>query len=209
VTDGRLAAGLAVAPLCFALTFRGPRERFWDRMTRTGLTLGTFGMLSDGAARRLRFGPRDVAIGFASAAVQFGTFRAGDRIARRVMPTGGEDIADIYALRTLRAPGELAARLAVVISPAEEIFWRGFVQSRLMRRLGRWRGAAAAAGVYGGVHLVTGNMTLAGAATVAGAHWCALFAAGASLPALIVSHAAWDIWIFLVQPTVDIPAPPG
>ena len=73
-----------------------------------------------------------------------------------------------------------------------------------MRRFGRWKGAAIAAGAYGGVHVTSGNFTLLGAAGVAGAHWCALYAAGVPLGALIVSHVAWDIWIFLVQPTGEI-----
>ena len=40
------------------------------------------------------------------------------------------------------------------------------------------------------------------AAGVAGAHWAALYALGMPLGALIVSHAAWDVWIFLLQPTI-------
>ena len=57
---------------------------------------------------------------------------------------------------------------------------------------------------YGGVHIVTGNFTLFGAAGIAGAHWCALYAAGVPLGALVVSHVTWDVWIFLVQPTGEV-----
>ena len=35
-----LALGIAAAFAAFGLTFRGPRARFWDRMTATGLVLG-------------------------------------------------------------------------------------------------------------------------------------------------------------------------
>ena len=49
--------------------------------------------------------------------------------------------------------------------------------------------------------MATGNPTLIGAAGVAGAYWSALAAAGVSMPALIVSHIVWDIWIFLIAPT--------
>ena len=52
--------------------------------------------------------------------------------------------------------------------------------------------------------MVTGNATLVGAATVAGGVWSALAALGVPMPALIVSHIVWDIWIFLVQPTQPI-----
>jgi len=131
----------------------------------------------------------------------YGIFQIGDRMARQIMPSGAEDIDHVYALRTLRPRAEIAARLALVIAPAEELFWRGFLQRRLAHRLGPWRGAAATAALYGGAHLVTANPTLIGAAGMAGATWSALAAAGMPMPALIVSHAAWDIWIFLVAPT--------
>jgi membrane protease YdiL (CAAX protease family) len=197
----RLWAGLAAAYTGFAMTFRGPRSRFWQRMTVTGLALGSLALATHPELRRLRPRPQDVGAGLAAAAGLYGVFQVGDRLARRIMPRGGDDIGDIYALRGLRPRGEIAARLAFVIAPAEELFWRGFVQTRLSHRLGRWRGAAAAAALYGGAHLATANLTLIGAAGVAGASWSALAAAGVPMPALIVSHIAWDIWIFLIAPT--------
>jgi uncharacterized protein len=197
-----LALGLAAAQIAFALTFRGPRPSFWQRMTLTGLSLGSFALAVSPESRRLRIGGRDVVMGLASAGVLYATFQVGDRFARRFVPGGERQIRDIYALRTLRPRSEIALRLVAVVGPAEEIFWRGFVQATFARILGRWRGAAAGAAAYGGVHIVTGNFTLFGAAGVAGAHWAALYALGMPLGALIVSHAAWDVWIFLLQPTI-------
>lgn len=203
---GRLALGLglAAAQAAFALTFRGPRPRFWRRMTLTGISLGSFALVVSPPARRVRIGAREVAMGLASASALYATFQAGDRFARRFVPGGEGQIRDIYELRTLRPPAEIGARLVAVIGPAEELFWRGMVQAAFMRWLGRWRGAAAGAAAYGGVHLVTGNFTLFGAAGIAGAHWSAAYAAGVPLGALIVSHAAWDVWIFLLQPTMEV-----
>ncbi len=202
-----VAVGLAAAQACFAATFRGPRDRFWDSMTLTGLALGGYALLARPALRSTRIRPAHVALGAASAAVLYGTFAVGDRVARRIVPSGSQDIAEIYALRDLRPRGEIALRLVTVIGPAEELFWRGLVQGGLMTRYGRWRGAALAAAAYGGVHVVTGNFTLFGAAGIAGAHWCALYAAGVPLGALVVSHQLWDVWIFLVQPTGDVGGP--
>jgi hypothetical protein len=173
-------------------------------MTRTGLGLGSLALLTSRPARRVRIGPAEVALGLASAATLYATFRVGDAFARRFVPGGDAQIQDIYALRTIRPRPEIAVRLATIIGPAEELFWRGLVQAALMERYGRWRGAALAAMAYGGVHIVTGNFTLFGAAGVAGAHWCALYAAGVPLGALVVSHVTWDVWIFLVQPTEDV-----
>ncbi|GAC1329639.1 MAG: type II CAAX endopeptidase family protein [Mycobacteriales bacterium] len=199
--DPLLPAGLAAAYVAFGLTFRGPRERFWQRMTGTGLGLGTLALASSPELRRTRLRPRDAASGLGSAAVLYGVFLIGDKLARRIMPSGDDDIGDIYALRTLRPPAEIALRLAAVIGPAEELFWRGFVQPRMQRRLGQWPGAAAGSAAYGLAHVVTGNATLVGAASVAGAFWSALAAAGVPMGSLVASHVAWDIWTFLVAPT--------
>jgi hypothetical protein len=190
-----LALGVAAAYAAFGLTFRGPRERFWDRMTTTGAVLGAFALAADRDARRTRIRPAEVVLGLASAAGLYALFRLGDTVARQVMPRGSEDIGNIYALRSLRARVELATRLAAAIGPSEELFWRGFVQPRA--------GYLASTALYGGAHVVTENWTLVAAATVAGAYWGLLRAVGLPLGALIVSHVVWDIWIFLVAPTEE------
>lgn len=200
-TPGVVVGSLAAGYGAFAATFRGPPQRFWPRMTGTGLLLGGTALLTDAELRAVRPRARDLLTGAAIATTLYAVFQVGDRAARLVLPSGGEDIAAIYRLRRLRPAGELAARLALVIAPAEELYWRGLVQAALTRRLGRVRGAALATGWYGGAHLATGNPTLIGAATVAGAAWSALAAAGVPMAALVASHAIWDIWIFLLEPT--------
>ena len=43
-----LGLGLLAATACFTATFRGPRDRFWARMTFTGLSLGSAALLVSG-----------------------------------------------------------------------------------------------------------------------------------------------------------------
>jgi CAAX protease family protein len=198
---GPMVVGVLGAGAAFAAVFNGPRDRFWSRMTATGLGLGGWALLTSRPSRRVGIGPGRAVAGLGSALGLYLTFKAGDRFVRRYVPGGDAQIREIYALRTLRPRAEIATRLALIVGPAEEIFWRGLVQSALMRRFGRWPGAALAAAAYAGVHVITGNFTLFGAAGVAGTHWCVLYAARVPLGTLIVSHVAWDIWIFLVQPT--------
>jgi hypothetical protein len=207
--EGAAAVGLGAAVGAFGWTFRGPRDRFWSRMTTTGLVLGGLALVANPRLRRTRVGPAEMFVGLASAAALYGTFKLGDAFARRFVPGGDEQIRDIYILRELAPRGETAARLVAVIGPAEELFWRGLVQEALMRRYGRWTGAAIAAVAYSAVHVTTGNFTLMGAAGVAGAHWCVLYAAGVPIGALVVSHCAWDVWIFLIQPTGSVEATAG
>jgi len=193
--------GLLIAYPAFALTFRGPRTRFWHRMTTTGAILGALAIAGDRSLQRPRLRPREAALGLGIAAGLYGIFQLGDRIARRILPSGDENIGDIYELRDISPRGEIALRLAAVIGPAEELFWRGLLQRSLASRIGRVPAAAASTAAYGGAHVVTGNIALIGAATVAGLYWGLLAAAGIPMAALVTSHVIWDIWIFLVSPT--------
>jgi membrane protease YdiL (CAAX protease family) len=194
--------GLAVAFVSLGRTFRGPRARFWPRMTWTGLTLGSLALMAQPRLRRTRFKPRDVALGVGSAGLLYVIFQIGDRLTRLILPQGAAEIGAIYGLEKLRPRKELAARLALIIGPAEELFWRGLMQTRLIEQFGPWAGYVLGTAAYGSAHLVTGNLALIGAATVAGAFWGGLAALGVPMEALIISHSLWDVFIFLIAPTV-------
>jgi membrane protease YdiL (CAAX protease family) len=200
--DPIVLIGLAFAFVFFGFTFRGPRSRFWQRMTWTGLTLGSLSLLAEPKLRRTRFGLREAALGLGSAGVLYIIFQIGDRLTRLILPKGAAEIGAIYGLEKLRPRQELAARLAFIIGPAEELFWRGLVQARLMKQFGPLPGYVLGTAAYGGAHLVTGNFTLIGAATVAGAFWGGLTALGMPPGVLIISHSFWDVFIFLIAPTV-------
>jgi len=163
--------------------------------------LGAYALLREPALRLERPRGRDLAIGFGSAAALYGIFRLGDPMARRIMPGGAGEIAGIYALRTASSRPAIAAALVLVIGPGEELFWRGLIQHTLQRKFGRLRGMLMTSSFYGGVHLVSKNLTLTGAAATAGLFWGALYAREGRLTPLIISHVTWDIWIFLVAPT--------
>lgn len=193
--------GLTLAFALFGFTFRGPRSRFWQRMTWTGLALGSLSLIAEPKLRRTRFGLCDVVLGLGSASILYVIFQIGDRLTRLILPKGEAEIGAIYGLEQLRPRQELAARLALIIGPAEELFWRGLVQARLMKQFGALPGYVLGTAAYGGAHLVTGNFTLIGAATVAGAFWGGLAALGVPPGALIISHSFWDVFIFLIAPT--------
>ncbi len=204
--DPVLMGALALAYALFAFTFRGPRSRFWNRMTGLGLTLGSVALAAEPNLRKPRFKWSDLWIGLGSAGVLYIIFQIGDRLARWLLPQGASQIDSIYRLRRLRPKGELAARLMLVIGPSEELFWHGFVEQRLIKRYGMIPGAVLGTMFYGSAHLLSGNLTLIGAASVAGAFWGGLAALGVPLSALIVSHMAWDVIIFLIAPTQKVEA---
>ncbi len=204
IKDKAFLGGLAAAFTAFALTFRGPRTQFWNRMTGTGLTLGSLALASRPHLRKTRIGPKDVALGIGSAGALYVIFQIGDRLARVIMPNGAAEIEDIYKLQNLGSKEIIAARLITIIGPAEELFWRGVVQGTLMDVLGKPLGTVVGTAAYGGAHLVTGNFTLIGAASIAGGFWGSLYAAGMPMGALIVSHSVWDVYTFLIAPTTEL-----
>ncbi len=199
-----LGFGAGLAAILFALTFRGQRKNFWTHMTGTGISLGGLALATQPELRRARIGLKEIILGLGSTAALYGIFHAGDRISRKIVPSGGQQIEEIYALKRIRPRNELMLRLGLIIGPAEEFFWRGFLQDGLMKKFGRLWGALLSIAAYGGVHIASGNFTLVGAATVAGAFWGGLYALGFPLGALIVSHIAWDNIIFLIAPTTKL-----
>jgi membrane protease YdiL (CAAX protease family) len=86
------------------------------------------------------------------------------------------------------------------IGPAEEIFWRGLVQQRLETRLGRWGALATASILYAAVHAWSMNLMLVAAALLCGLAWGFLFARTRNLWPCIISHAIWDVAIFVAFP---------
>jgi membrane protease YdiL (CAAX protease family) len=105
-----------------------------------------------------------------------------------------EPVRSLLGRFEARAPGP-ALILAFLVAPAEELFWRGVVQERLVRRLGAVRGVAAATAIAAAVALATGEPLLALAIVPTYAAWGALAAWRGSLAAPIVSHAAWTLAI--------------
>jgi hypothetical protein len=140
--EAATALGLAAALPAFAATFRGtarsilePHDGDRHRPRRPGARRQS--TTSADTHRRSGSGPWPGLGGRALRHLQL-----GDRFARRFVPGGDDQIRDIYSLRDLAPARETAARLVTIIGPAEELFWRGLVQEALMRRYGRWTGAA-------------------------------------------------------------------
>ncbi len=90
--------------------------------------------------------------------------------------------------------------LILIIIPGEEVFWRGFVQPRLIRAMGRIQGLMIAATMYALAHIWTGNPMLVAAAMTAGIVWGALYEWKKSLVLIIISHLVFDLWLLVIFP---------
>ena len=109
-------------------------------------------------------------------------------------------IDSVYALRPTGHTAAIAMLLVLWIPPAEEIFWRGFLQRRLMVVLGPRQGFIAGAILYAAAHVWAWNAMLIVAALICGLVWGWMMLRWRSLWPGILSHAAWDLTIFVLLP---------
>jgi len=117
-----------------------------------------------------------------------------------IFPGVTPQLASIYATRYQLDPAIIAVLLVLVIAPFEEIFWRGLVLEKLMGVLPSRVALWIAIGLYSVVHIWAMNPMLLLAAFVLGAHWSLLYWKFRSLVPGLVSHAVWDVMIFVVFP---------
>lgn len=206
----RLIAAIVVAALLWLYMFSpwtAGLTNFWLTMTASALILTTLA---------LKFSPEPLPTvtkplwqllgGILLALLLWGIFWVGDKASAWLFDFARDKVDSIYAMKTGLPPGVIAALLLLVIGPAEEFFWRGYVQ-RTMAKLFAGRkypqdlAFLVTAIIYALVHVWSLNFMLIMAALVAGCFWGFLYRlCPKSLLALIVSHAIWDALVFVWMP---------
>lgn len=139
-------------------------------------------------------------LGCSSAALLYFIFAAGNWLAAFILPGAKEDISLIYSLRSGVSLLRIVLLITFVIGPAEELFWRGWLQHNLQRKFRFVTPLAAASFLYAAVHLSSGNLMLFAAALTAGFFWGLLYLWRGSLLANVVSHVLWDLLVFVCFP---------
>ncbi|WP_255442604.1 CPBP family intramembrane glutamic endopeptidase [Corallococcus sp. Z5C101001] len=110
-----------------------------------------------------------------------------------------EPLHAVYSTFGTGSPG-MALALVLLLVPAEELFWRGWVQGALRPRLGRWGAVAGSAVASSLVLLGFGEPLLALAALPTSLAWGALAEWRRTPLASWLSHALWDVLIVVVWP---------
>lgn len=209
VRAGTLGGIVVFVVLTFAALFRfgrlGPLDFWWGMGLNAVLAAG-LGLAADGGYRArlsadVRTGlARKVSWGLASAVLLYGVFAAGRLAALKLLPFAGSGIAQVYGLKAGVPVFRIVLLLGLVIGPGEELVWRGFLQENLGQKLGRGWAFALTALVYALVHAASGNVMLVLAAAVCGVFWGLGYFAFRSPVLNIVSHAVWDLLVFIVRP---------
>ena len=206
----RLIAALLTAALLWFYMFSpwtAGLTNFWLTMTVSALILTGMALLfSPEKLPKVEKPLLQIASGILIALLLWGVFWTGDKLSALMFNFARPEVDSIYAMKTGMPTQAIAALLLLIIGPAEEFFWRGYVQ-RTMGKLfegGKYakdRAFVVTAAIYALVHVWSMNFMLIMAALVAGCVWGLLYRLRPQmLPALILSHAIWDALVFVWLP---------
>ncbi len=182
---------------------------FWWAMTASGIILTSMAFaFGDTPFSTHLFSFRrgwgwayELLLGATIAVVLWGVFWVGNKLSQLLFDFARPQVDLIYNMKSGQSPSMIAALLLWIIGPAEELFWRGYVQRTLSSRLSPLLAFVLTTAVYTCVHLPSGNFMLIMAAMTCGILWGGLYyLMPRHLLAIIVSHALWDAAAFVWFP---------
>lgn len=203
--NAKLIIGISLAAVLWTIMFSpwtAPYVNFWVMMTCSALTLTLYSTwASPRWWKEVRIGFSDVLIGTALAALLWGFFWVGDRLSSLMFDFARPQVDMIYGMKAGENPLMLTLLMLFIIGPAEEIFWRGYIQKNLSAKWNPNVGFIVATLIYSLVHVSKFNFMLIMAAAVAGFVWGLAYRFFPErLGAIIISHALWDCAVFIWFP---------
>lgn len=202
----RLAASIVTA---FALWFvmfsqwTAPHLNFWWAMTFSACVLTLMARPSWGLLRckNAKTVCGALLCGILIAVVLWGVFWIGDKLSQVMFDFARPQVDSIYKMKDGSQTWLIGILLLFIIGPAEEIFWRGYVQRSLSQRWNANVGFIVTALIYTTVHLPSMNFMLIMAAMTCGICWGLLYRLFPQyFPAIVISHAIWDAAAFVWFP---------
>ena len=179
-----------------------PHVNFWIMMTCSGLILTTYSTWTNPAwMKDVRFDFSNIAIGVLLAAALWVVFWLGEFFSTLLFDFARPQVDMIYGMKEGENPWVLTALMLFIIGPAEEIFWRGYLQKNFTERWNPDVAFAVTSLMYSLVHISKFNFMLIMAAMVAGIVWGLAYRFfPEKLGAIIISHALWDCAVFIWFP---------
>ena len=179
-----------------------PHVNFWKMMTCSGLMLTVYSTwAAPGWWKNVRLGLTDILLGIALAAFMWGVFWLGEYFSTMIFGFARPQVDMIYGMKEGENPLILTALMLLIIGPAEEIFWRGYIQNTLSKRWNPNIGFIVTTLVYSLVHLPKMNFMLIMSAAVAGFIWGLAYRFFPErFGAILLSHALWDCAVFIWFP---------
>jgi len=196
--DYRLIVGILVAHLLVYFTFDFTKV-FWYIFTATMLFLISYAILHEPMEDKDSL-PKYLFFGIIFGVATFFIFYLGNVLIEFFnIATVEKQISKLYKMATPTLWWHFIV-LVLIIVPGEEIFWRGFVQKRLMKIFHSWTSILIASTLYASVHVWSGQFILVFAAFVAGIIFGTLYQWRKSLPFVIIAHLTFDLLLFIIFP---------
>lgn len=203
----KTAIAIAIAALLWFYMFSPWTQgapNFWIVMSASAIILTGIGLAFTGDRESLAKIDKPLLQllgGIALAFALWGIFWIGDKLSGLMFDFARPEVDAVYSMKEGLPVSLIAFLLLFLIGPAEEFFWRGYVQRSLAARLGADWAFVLTAAVYALVHIWSFNFMLIMAALVAGLVWGFVYRlCPKALPALIISHALWDALVFVILP---------
>lgn len=197
--------GAGIAAVLWTIMFSpwtAPYVNFWVMMTCSTLILTAYSTWARrGWWKDVKIDLENLVSGVIIAAALWGVFWVGDRLSSLMFDFARPQVDMIYGMKEGENPLVLTFLMLFIIGPAEEIFWRGYIQHDLSQRWNPDVGFLVTTLVYSLVHLSRFNFMLIMAAAVAGSVWGLLYRFFPDkLGAIVISHALWDCAVFIWFP---------
>ena len=197
--------GFFIAAVLWTVMFSpwtAPYVNFWVMMTFSGMTLTLYSTwASPGWWKDVRLDIDNVVMGVVLAAALWGVFWLGEFFSTMLFDFARPQVDMIYGMKEGENPWVLSALMLFIIGPAEEIFWRAYLQKNLSSSWNPNIGFVVTTILYSIVHLSKFNFMLIMAAMVAGFVWGLAYRLfPEKLGAIILSHALWDCAVFIWFP---------
>ena len=179
-----------------------PHVNFWWMMTASACTLSIFATIfNPGWWKQVKIKPTDIALGVIIAVALWSIFWVGDKLSQLLFNFARPQVDLIYGMKEGESQWLLTILMLFLIGPAEEIFWRGYIQKKLSQHWNANTGFIVATAIYALVHAGSCNFMLTAAALVAGCCWGLIYRFFPErLGAIIISHALWDVAVFIWFP---------
>jgi membrane protease YdiL (CAAX protease family) len=194
-----------VAAILWTIMFcpiTAPYVNFWWMMTASACTLS---LLATFFGREwwkdVRIDLSNILLGIAIAVALWSVFWIGDKLSQLMFNFARPQVDIIYGMKDGESPLLLTLLMLFLIGPAEEIFWRGYIQKSFSQYWNPNVGMVVTTAIYSLVHAGSCNFMLTMAALVAGLAWGVMYRFfPEKFGAIIISHALWDVAVFIWFP---------
>lgn len=205
ISDNRIWTAVATAAILWFIMFSpwtAPLVNFWYTMTAAAIILTTLATcFCREWIKDIRLNNTQITLGITIATILWGVFWIGDKVSQWIFSFARPQVDMIYSIKSGTSPILVGILLIAIIGPAEEIFWRGYVQRSLTKRWNANIGFIVTLALYTLIHIWSMNFMLVMAALVVGGCWGLLYRLKPQwLTALVISHAVWDACAFVVFP---------